>query len=184
MPSFYDTCMPATIRALQNAAAFLAIAEKQAQENSIDPNEYTTARLYPDMRDLCFQVYTFTNGPCTMVSKITGAEPLEQENAETTFPDLIKRIERTLEWLQAVDEKDFDGKEDKEVVIEIKMQAGPMAGKTMRLEYTALDFVNYFAMPNIWFHVTTAYDILRSKGVKVGKNEFLNAAGHMKVEIL
>lgn len=162
--NIYDITIPLFIRALTNLDAQLTKAEEWAKENGVTDSQLATASIIADMRPLTFQVQTASNTAKNTITRVTGSPAVPMDDNETTIADLHTRIAKTLDLLKSVKKEDFDGKEDAVV----KLVTG---GK--EIEFTGLVYVQYFGIPNFWFHVVTAYDILRAKGVPVGKLDFL-----------
>ncbi|KAF2000972.1 hypothetical protein P154DRAFT_465323 [Amniculicola lignicola CBS 123094] len=171
--TFHALAVPPLLRAMKNTIYILTKAETHAAENKIDIQDYLSARLYPDMHPLPYQIYRLTDSARFLVSRSTETPHLSMADDETTIPDLITKLNRTIEYLESVEPSAFDGQEKKEV--SLKVSSGK--GGTMETTMEALDYVRYFAHPNFWFHTTTAYGILRMKGVPLGKVDFLNGAG-------
>ncbi|KAF2658668.1 hypothetical protein K491DRAFT_713377 [Lophiostoma macrostomum CBS 122681] len=173
--SLYTTTIPAYIHALHNLSALLTFAEEHAAKNNIDPQTYLDARLYPDMQNFVFQIYRVTDYPRWTPLRVAGAERLSIPDVEKTYDELRARIAKTIEYLEKADEKDFVGKEDVKIVLH---PPGP-DGEVLTVELNAVDYVNYYANPNFFFHMSIAYGILRSQGVPVGKRMWLNASGRI-----
>lgn len=180
--TFHTVALTPVIFGLKNAAAVLRKGEAHAKNNNIDPTDYLTARLHPDMGDFCYQVYRFTDTARHIVERANPtAATLSLPDTETTFPELIERVQKTLDYLESIDAKDLDGREDEEVLL--------VLGKTLpngpvEVRFTAFEYVLRQAHPNFWFHVTTMYDILRHKGVPLGKMDYSNGAGLIPVKWL
>lgn len=173
--SFRIVALEPIIFGLQNAVAVIRKGEAHAKANNIDPNKYLNARLYPDMGDFCYQVYRFTDTAKFIVERSNPSAPtLTMPDEEKTFPELLARIQKTLEYVQGIQSEDLDDREDFEVVLHLGKQLpkGPL-----EVRFTAFEYVLKQAHPNFWFHVTTAYDILRQKGVPLGKLDYSNGAG-------
>ena len=170
--SLYTTTIPAYIRGLQNISAILSYAEEYATANSIDPESYLSASLYPDMKDLVYQIYRMTDYARFTATRIAGTPNLSLPDTEKTYPELRDRLAKAIAYLEKVEEKDFEGKEGVKIVLH---PPGP-DGQVLDTEYDAVEYVNYYAHPSFFFHVSIAYGILRSKGVPIGKRWFLNAA--------
>ncbi|KAF1359700.1 hypothetical protein EJ07DRAFT_118882, partial [Lizonia empirigonia] len=167
---------------LKNAAAVLRKGEAHAKANHIDSNDYLTARLYPNMGNLCYQIYRFTDTAKHIVERSNPSAPtLSLPDVETTFPKLLARVERTLEYIMSIKAEALDGREDDEIVLHLGKQLpkGPL-----EVKFTAFEYVLQQAHPNFWFHVTTMYGILRHKGVPLGKLDFLNGAGLIPIKWL
>ncbi|KAJ8119141.1 hypothetical protein OPT61_g32 [Boeremia exigua] len=173
--TFHAVALAPIILGLKNAAAVLRKGEAHAKANNIDASEYLTARLYPDMADLCFQVYRFTDTAKFIVQRCNPSAPtISIADDQTTFPELLARIAKTLEYLESIEVDALEGREDEEVVLHM---AKNLPNGPIEIRFTAFEYVLRQAHPNFWFHVTTMYDILRNKGVPVGKMDFLNGAG-------
>lgn len=166
MHSLYDVSIPPFIRALTNMKAFLEKARAHAAAQGWDEAELTGARLIDDMRPLTAQIQRATDTAKFLAVRVGGAENVAMADEEVTFADLAARIERTIDFLKAAPREGFDGKEDAEVVLTTPRGDTKFRGR---------DYVLGFAIPNFYFHVTTAYAILRMKGVPVGKLDYLGA---------
>ena len=164
--SMYEASVPVFSARLRALSTVLAAAEKNAAERKIDPHVFVTARLAPDMFALARQVQIATDHAKGAPSRLAGREVPKYEDNEASFADLQARIEKTLAHLAAFSAADIDGSEDR--TIELKL-----GGHQMSL--TGLRYLLDVAMPNFYFHVTTAYDILRHNGVPLGKAMFLGA---------
>jgi len=162
--TLYDTSVPAFIRGLQSLSHIITVAEKYAKENGISEEDIMTASLAPDMLPFTFQIWTVSNTAKNALVRVVGAEAIPMEDNEKTFADLQTRIKKTLKILEGVDKSVFEGVEGKEVTMTIQKQ---------ERKFTGLSYLTGFAMPNFYFHLCTAYAILRSKGVPIGKGDFL-----------
>lgn len=175
MTSLGNIVLPPVIRGLKNLTAILQKGVSHAQANSIKEEDYIKGRIYPDMGDLAFQIYSATNSAKGMASRINpDLEPLTMEDVETTFPALLDRIQRTIAYLEKIDPASLAGREQHEVVL---------TPPRITVRFPAIEYVLCLEHPNFWFHVATAYDILRMKGVPVGKKDYWNGAGLSKVEV-
>jgi len=163
--SLYDISVPVFIRGLTSLSHVLKKAEEYAKEKGLKETEFTEARIIDDMKAFCFQVQTTSNTAKNALVRVAGIEAVPMEDNETTFAQLQERISKTLDILKKVEKTAFDGTEEKEVVLSFPGR---------ELKFTGTSYLLTFAIPNFFFHVTTAYDILRSKGVPIGKNDFLN----------
>jgi hypothetical protein len=176
-PTFHDYALSPLIRSLRNVLLILRKAEAYAAANSVDPTDYTTARLYPDMHDFCYQVHALTKTAADISSAINPSNPtLPLPNDETTFPTLIARVEKALAFADAIDPESLAARETEPVVVTV-------AGVTQVRYATAVDYVTRHAHPDFWFHATVMYSLLRIKGVPVGKIDFLNGAGDMEFKL-
>ena len=154
----YDASIPPLIHMLGSLKAILAKGEAHG---GIDPAE---ARLAPDMLPLKAQVYIATDGAKGCGGRMAGVEIPKFEDTEVTFGELQARVDKTIAFLKSLDRKSFAGAESKEIVLKF----GP---KTF--EFTGGDYVGQFVLPNVYFHITTAYGILRNAGVVLGKSDYL-----------
>ena len=154
----YDASIPPLIHMLGSLKAILAKGEAHG---GIDPAE---ARLAPDMLPLKAQVYIATDGAKGCGGRMAGVEIPKYEDTEVTFGELQARVAKTIAFLRSLDRKSFTGAEDKEIVLKF----GP---KTF--EFTGGNYVGQFVLPNVYFHITTAYGILRNAGVVLGKSDYL-----------
>jgi uncharacterized protein len=156
--SIYDASIPPLIHMLGSLSSILAKGEAHG---GIDPNE---ARLAADMLPLKNQVYIATDGAKGCGARLAGVEIPKYEDVETTFPELKARCAKTVAFLKSLDPKSFDGAENRQVVLKFP---------NTTMEFDGKGYVNNFVMPNIYFHITTAYGILRNKGVPLGKRDYL-----------
>lgn len=164
MPSLYETTIPLFLNSLSAMSKFLAKGQAFADENGIAHEELLSARLAPDMHPLVAQVQRASDTSRFVAVRVAGATPKPMSDDEKTFADLQARISATRDYLKAVPASAFDAKEG----IEVKFKAG-----SRELNFTGQTYITFFAIPNFYFHVTTAYDILRHKGVPIGKVDFL-----------
>jgi uncharacterized protein len=165
--SLYQSGVPVFERSL---AAFLGIldkAEAHAQARKFDPTNYLAIRLAPDMFPLTRQIQTFCDHAKNASFRLAGAQAPVIADKETTFAELRARIQTTLDHLKTIDAKAVDASVDRDIVFPI--------GPTLKMKMQGADYLMHFALPNFYFHLTTAYDILRSAGVEIGKRDFLGA---------
>jgi len=150
---------------LGNVSWFLEKAARSAEQRKFDPGILLAARLAPDMLPLTRQVQIAGDIAKGAVARLAGQEPPRFEDNETSIEQLRARIARTVDFLKSVPASALEGAETRD----IKLPAGERT-----LEFKGLDFLQRWAIPNVFFHVTTAYDILRHNGVELGKRDFLN----------
>jgi hypothetical protein len=162
--SLYDVTIPAFVRALKNLSKNLERGKNYADEKGIDHRDLLDARLYPDMLPLIGQIQRASDTSRFVAVRVGQAAPSPMQDNESTFEDLQARIAATIDYLEKVPAGGFEGREDAEV----KFNAGQRT-----LEFTGSSYVLGFAIPNFYFHVTTAYAIMRHKGVPLGKLDFL-----------
>lgn len=162
--SMYQASVPVYIRMLTNLAAVLEKGAAHAEAKKIDPSVLIGSRLYPDMFPLSRQVQIATDNAKGPAARLAGVDVPKYEDNEKTFPELRGRIEKTIEFLRALRPEQIDGAEERTINLQVR-------GNT--LTFNGLPYLLNFAMPNFYFHVTTAYDILRHNGVELGKQDYL-----------
>jgi hypothetical protein len=160
----HAVAVPALLRGLSALADVLQKAETHVTDHAITPSALLTARLYPDMFPLSGQVRSACDTAKRALARLTGAEPPQFENDGTTFAHLHERIRDATAYIAAHNASSLHGAAER--TIEMKM--GPAA-----ITLTGLEYLMRFSLPNFYFHLTTAYDILRHNGVAVGKRDFL-----------
>lgn len=164
--SLYECSVPVYERALGAFLAILDKAEEHATARKFDPDNYLAMRLSPDMFPLVRQVQSFCDHAKNSSFRLAGQQPPVKEDKETTLAEIRARIRATLDMLKSVDAKAMENGETREIVIP--------AGAN-KLKMPGGDYLLHFAMPNFYFHLTTAYDILRASGVEIGKRNFMGA---------
>jgi hypothetical protein len=160
----YVSSVPPIIRSLTNLSSILEKAVVYAEVKNIDPSVLINARLYPDMFPLSRQVQIATDVAKGAISRLAGLEPPAYEDNESTFPELLARIDKTITLLESFKPEQIDGSEDKTILL-------PMHDRT--ITFKGLPYLLDFVIPNIYFHVTTTYAILRHNGLDIGKKDFL-----------
>lgn len=164
MPSMYDASIPVFIRTFRNLLAILDKGEAFAREKGLDPKELTEARLIHDMDPLTSQIQRASDTAKGVGGRLTGNPAPSYEDNEKTFDEMRARIEKTIKYLESVPRDGIDGTEDKTVQLNTRSRATTLTGR---------DYLFNFALPNFYFHVTTAYDILRAKGVQIKKMDYI-----------
>lgn len=162
--SMYQASVPVFIRALNNLAAILEKAAAHCEAKKIDPAALLGFRLYPDMFHFTKQVQVACDHAKNGAARLAGVEAPELGGGEQSFAELIERIKKTIAYLQSFKPEQIDGSETREVVLK--------RGETVTT-YKGQDFLLNRALPNLFFHVTTAYDILRHNGLELGKKDYL-----------
>ena len=160
----YDATVPVLVSSLTALSKFLAKGAAHAEAKGIAPETLLQARLAPDMHPLPNQIQIASDAAKGLAARLSGAKAPSMPDTETTFPELQQRIEKTIAFLKGLDRAAFAGAETKELLI----KAGPL-----ELKMSGAQFLTTFALPNFFFHVTTAYAILRHSGVEIGKRDFL-----------
>jgi hypothetical protein len=162
--SLHAYYVPPMLRGLSSLSKILDKAEDYASAKKIDPSVLLSARLYPDMYPLTRQVQIACDTARRGAIRLAGGEPPSVPDTETSFDELEARIAATIAAVKAIPESAFDGAEDRELTIKVR-------GNDMT--FSGLDFVRAWSLPNFYFHLTTAYAILRHNGVELGKPDFL-----------
>ena len=162
--SMYQASVPVFVRTLTNLKSILEKAARHAEARKIEPAALLEARLFPDMFPLARQVQIATDFARGTAARLAGVEPPSFADDEATFAELVSRIERTLAYVDTVKAADIEGSERREIV-------RPIRGEPHR--FTGLSYLLQFALPNFFFHATTAYAILRHNGIEIGKADFI-----------
>jgi uncharacterized protein len=162
--SMYQASVPAFIRALNNLAAILEKGAAHAQARKIEEDVLLTSRLYPDMFPLARQVQIATDTARSGAARLAGVEFPAYEDKEATFQELVQRVRKTIAFLETLKPAQIDGGEDKTISWQSRSSTKSMQG---------LPYLMNHLLPNIHFHVTTTYGILRHNGVEIGKKDFL-----------
>jgi hypothetical protein len=165
--SLYDTSITLYIRMLGNLSHFLNKAETFAAEEHVQLSTLTEAGLGHGMFPFARQIQLASDAAKSGGARLAGIEAPSMPDTETTFPELKERIAKTIAFLETIKREQVDGQEGREIVL-------TFPGRTM--EFTGESFLLTFSLPNFLFHVTTAYAILRSQGVPLGKMDFLAGA--------
>ena len=162
--SMYQASVPAFLQMLHSLSAILDKAEAFAAERKIEPAVLLGWRLAPDMFPLARQVRIATDLAKGCCARLAGVEVPQYADDETSFADLRARIARTIDFVQGFEPDDIDGSEERDITI--------TAG-TRELRFEGQQYLVHFVLPNFYFHVATAYDILRQCGLPIGKRDFL-----------
>jgi uncharacterized protein len=170
--SMYQATAPGFVHILTQFKLILKKGEDYAAARKIDPLVLTGARLYPDMLPLTRQVQIATDQVKFCMSRLAGTEAPKFEDNEQSFAELQARLDKTIAHIQSFKPAQIDGSESRD--IEIK----PAQGNPRK--YKGMNYLFDSVYPNFFFHVTTAYDILRHNGVEVGKMDFLGDHEHVK----
>ena len=164
--SIYQSSVPVFERSLTAFLGILDKAQAHAEARKFDPTNYLSIRLSPDMFPLTRQIQTFCDQAKNGSFRLAGKEAPALEDKETTFAEVRQRVQKTLDLVKSIDAKAFDGGEDREIVL-------PLGPNKMKIQ--GANYLLHFVLPNFYFHLATAYDILRSGGVEIGKRDFMGA---------
>ncbi|HAC64134.1 MAG TPA: DUF1993 domain-containing protein [Cyanothece sp. UBA12306] len=164
--SMYQAAIPPLIRSLSNLITILEKGAAYAETKKIEPAVLIGTRLYPDMFPLSKQIQIASDIARRGIARLGDVEAPKMEDNETTFPELINRLQETINYLKTFTPEQIDGTESRSISL-------PIGEET--LSFNGQSFLLYFILPNVYFHVTTAYDILRHCGVEIGKRDYLGS---------
>ena len=164
--SMYDFSIPVLKQSLGSLAVILRKAADHAESRKIDPAAFIGARLFPDMFALAKQVQIATDQAKGCAARLAGIDIPSFEDNETTFGELQARIEKTIAFLDSVKAQQINGSETRDIVLQLRERT---------VEFKGQDYLLKWVMPNFYFHVTTAYNLLRHNGVDIGKRDFLGS---------
>jgi hypothetical protein len=162
--NMYHASVPVFIRCLRNLSGFLAKAHDNALTRKIDFSVLMNARLAPDMLPLSRQIQIATDMVKNGAARLAGAEMPSFPDTETTYEELQARIAKTVEFLETFKEPQFAGSEDRSIVLKFP---------TREMSFSGAEYLTGFVLPNLYFHTTTTYAILRHNGAPLGKMDFM-----------
>ena len=165
--SMYDASIPVIRQMLGGLSDVLAKAEAHAAARKIDPAALLHARLFPDMFALARQVQIACDFAKSVPSRLAGVDVPTYEDSEQSFEQLRARIARTLTFIDGLDPASFDGSEQREIVL----RPGTPKERTISGQAYLLNY----GLPQFFFHVATAYALLRHSGVEIGKKDYMGA---------
>ncbi len=160
----YDLSIAPLLRNLNNLQHLLTLGESYVAHKRIDEAVLLQSRLYVDMYPLLKQVQLVSDLSKGVGARLAGLALPQYADDETSFAQLHQRLDKTRDFLLGIDAEQLQGGEQREVVLTIRK---------VSLTFTGLDYLQKWAMPNVYFHTTTAYNILRHCGVPLGKSDFL-----------
>jgi hypothetical protein len=164
MLSIYDTTIPPLKRALSNLAAILKKGEEYADAKKVEHQVLLNSRLFVDMYPLTRQVQIATDMSKGAGARLAAIEIPKYEDNEASFAELQARIAKTIAFLDSINPQQLEGAESREITITIRKAD---------LKFSGQDYLLKWVLPNVYFHVTTAYNILRHNGVELAKQDFL-----------
>ena len=164
--SMYKVSAPIFAQFLTAQSACIDKAVAHIEAKQLDPNFFLTMRLYPDMYNYTRQVQQASTHAARCCSALAGTEMPNMPNTEASFAELKTRLAKTVDFCKSFKPAQIDGSEGREITL-------PIGGQPMN--FTGQEFLLNFALPNLYFHITTAYNILRTNGVEIGKRDFLGA---------
>ncbi len=161
--SMYQASVPVFARALGNLAHVLKKGEQHAKTKNVADEVLLQTRLVPDMLPLIKQIQIGCDMATRGIARLAGVEPQSFEDNETTLEEAYSRIDRAIEYINSFKPEQIDGSEKNTVVL--KMRSGEMT-------FDGQTYLLHFVIPNVFFHCTTAYNILREAGTDIGKTDF------------
>jgi len=164
--SYYQVSVPVFIRALTNLSSLLHKAAAFAAERQINESELVNARLAPDMFSLARQVQSASDAAKSCAARLSGREIPSYPDIETSLAQLQERIGKTIEFLKSLPLESFAAAGERPINMNMRGTARTFSG---------YDYLFRLAIPNLFFHVTTAYDILRNQGLAIGKSDYLGS---------
>ena len=162
--SMYEASAPRFASMLRNLDAILAKALEYAVAKKIDPSVLLTARLFPDMLSLLRQVQIASDHAKGAVARLAGVEVPKYEDSEQSFEEIRARLAKTIAFVEAISAGQIDGSEEREISLKV-------GGKEMT--FKGMPYLVGFALPNFYFHLVTAYNILRHNGLEIGKRDYI-----------
>lgn len=162
--SMYDASIPVLLRGLENLSAVLEKGEAHAKAKGFDSTVLVQSRLAPDMHPLSRQIQIATDMSKGCAARLAGIEIPSYEDNEQTMGDLQARIRKTLDFLRSVTPEQLEGSEARQLAFKTRTREWAFNGQAYLLD---------FVIPNVFFHLTIAYAILRHNGVELGKMDFL-----------
>ena len=162
--SMYQASVPVFVRALTNLSSVLKKGEAHAKDKGVDPDNLLQQRLIFDMLPLIKQIQIACDMAARGAARLAGVEPKSFEDNEKTFAEAHARIDAAIAYVKSFKPEQIDGSEGRRV--RMKTREG-------EVEMSGLEYLQGFAIPNLYFHCTTAYDILRVAGTPIGKKDFI-----------
>ena len=151
------------IRMLSNLQAVMSKAEAYAAERKFSPDNYAGLRLAPDMHSFAFQIQSATDRSKLFLARVSGVTAPVWPDTEKSWEEVKTRLQTGIDFAKSIKPEQIDGLEDKMIPLKIRGED---------VQWSAIDYLHKNAVPNFYFHVTTAYDLLRHAGVPVGKRDF------------
>jgi hypothetical protein len=162
--SMYQASAPRFVNTLKNLSAILDKAQAHAEGRKIDPAVLLNFRLYPDMFPMKRQVQVACDTAKGAVARLAGVDVPRHEDTEESFADLKARIVKTIDFIQTLKPTQIDGSEEKNIHLKLGQR---------EIDFKGMQYLLGHALPNFYFHVTTAYDILRHNGVELAKRDYI-----------
>ncbi len=160
----YEAAVPPMLRSLRNLSKILDKAETEATEKNIILQDLLEARLAPDMHPFTRQIQMVSDAAKFTAARLAGVEAPSYADTETTFAQLQARLQKTIGFLESLTPEQFENAETREIELKFPSRI---------FNFNGADYLTGFALPHFYFHVTTAYGLLRHKGIGLGKGDFL-----------
>ncbi|MGB5080017.1 MAG: DUF1993 family protein [Burkholderiales bacterium] len=162
--SMYQASAPRMVNILKNLSAILDKAQAHIEAKKIEPAVLTHFRLYPDMLPMKRQVQIACDTAKGAVARLAGVEVPKHDDTEETFAELKARIAKTVAFIETIKPAQIDGSEEKNIHLKLGAR---------EVDWKGMQYLLGQALPNFYFHVVTAYDILRHNGVEIGKRDYI-----------
>ena len=166
--TMHSASAPVFVRMLSNLLSWLDKAEAHAVARKFDANNYLGLRLAPDMLPFTRQIQIASDAAKGCMARLAGVEPPKWDDNEASLDDLRARVRKTIDYINSFSAAQIDGSEAREILVP-RRTSEPLL-------FTGEDFLKFYVLPNLYFHVTTAYALLRQGGVEIGKGDYLR--GH------
>jgi hypothetical protein len=163
--TMHSASAPIFLRTVSAMLVWLDKAQAHAEARKFDPNNYLTLRLAPDMLPFTRQIQIATDGVKGCMARLAGQEVPKWDDTEATLDDLRARIRKAIAYVESFSAAQIDGTEDKEIVLPMR------SGDPLR--FTGEGYLKHFVLPNLYFHASMTYALLRQAGVEIGKRDFL-----------
>ena len=163
--SMYNASVPIFKQLLMALNAILDKAQAHVESHAVEPATLLQASLFPDMYNFTRQIQIATDFAKGVTARLAGVEVPAYEDNETTLSELKARIEKTLLFITNVKSEQINGSESKEIITR--------PGSPKEKKFNGQNYLLHYGIPQFFFHVTTAYDILRSQGVEIGKRDYM-----------
>jgi len=164
--SMYEVSIPVFTLALSNLSAILDKAASHAEAKKIDPKAFPQARLIVDMLPLSSQIQIACDTAKGAAARLAGIDIPKHEDTESTLAELKARVAKTLDFIRSIKPEQLQGAETRDIVLQFPQTT---------LKFKGINYLTTFVLPNLYFHVTMTYALLRKNGVEVGKRDFLGA---------
>jgi uncharacterized protein len=166
--SMHNASVGVYTKLLQNLLGMLDKCEKWVTEKKIDPNAILQARLAPDMFTFTRQIQIMTDMAKGTAARLAGVEPPRYEDNETSLAEIKARVSKTIDYLNGLDAKAFEASEDRTITLTL----GPPTARQEH-KFEGLAYLHGFGTPNVYFHYSMAYALLRHNGLEIGKRDFV-----------